>query len=126
MTDIDAARPSLHLARCHSVEVPWVRRWLRNNLVDPERVIDAELVATELIANAIDHRGGAAAVRITVTPGRQVSIEVDDNTASTALTPGRSRLGRLRGNGLTIIDAVASWGVARAATGKTVWARLPL
>lgn len=124
MTGTDAARPALHLEDCHSAELPGIRRWLREHLHDPERALDAELVATELVANAIDHGDGASAVRITITPLHRLRIEVDDDSPATALTVGRSRFGSPRGNGLTIVDAVASWGVHRTGAGKTVWAQL--
>jgi anti-sigma regulatory factor (Ser/Thr protein kinase) len=51
---------------------------------------DAELVCTELVTNAIEHGGGARAVRITV-DSRQVCVEVDDDEADvlpTAAHPG--------------------------------------
>lgn len=123
MTDIGTAGSSLHLTDCTATQMPGVRRWLRRHMPDTNRRVDAELVATELVANAIDHGDGAHAVRITVTPGR-VHIEVDDGHPFAIPTVGRSRLGGPRGNGLTIVDAVATWGVARTDAGKTVWAHL--
>ncbi len=123
MTEL-AAGPSLHLTHCVAAQVGGVRRWLRENLAHPERVVDAELVATELVTNAIDHGNGARAVRITVFPTHRVRIEVDDSNPSATLTVGRSRHGSPRGNGLAIVDALSSWGVARTSEGKTVWAGL--
>ncbi|MBO4240830.1 ATP-binding protein [Pseudonocardia alni] len=101
-----------------------IREWLREHLPDGARLIDAELVATELVANAIDHGGGAQTVPIVVRPPGRVRVEVEDVNPSVALTVGVSRLGRYRGNGLAIIDAVAAWGVDRTVSGKTVWAEL--
>jgi anti-sigma regulatory factor (Ser/Thr protein kinase) len=73
-------RRSLHRTWCGVASLPVLRRWLRTNVpagVDPA---DAELVCTELVTNAIEHGGGARAVRITV-DSRQVCVEVDDDEA---------------------------------------------
>lgn len=115
---------SLCLTHCDVAGLAGIRQWLRRHLTDPDHVVDAELVATELVSNAIDHGGGAREVRIAVSPPGRVRVEVDDAAPSARLTVGRSRLGGARGNGLRIIDAIASWGVRRTSTGKTVWATL--
>jgi hypothetical protein len=105
--------------------LPVIRRWLRSTLtpivgVEP----DAELVCCELVTNAIEHGGGAGAVRIDISGEGQVRVEVDDADPAGALTVGRSRFGDNRGRGLTIVNTIAEWGVRRTATGKTVWATL--
>jgi anti-sigma regulatory factor (Ser/Thr protein kinase) len=119
-----ASATSLRRQGCEVTELPAVRRWLRRRLPDRGRATDAELVVTELVANAADHGGGASGLRITVSEQDGVHIEVDDGDPSAMLTVGHSRLGGYRGKGLAIIDAVASWGVVRTRTGKTVWAEL--
>ncbi|MBP2369690.1 ATP-binding protein [Pseudonocardia parietis] len=115
---------SLCLTQCDAAGLSGIRQWLRGHLTSPEHALDAELVATELISNAIDHGGGAHEVRIVVGPSDAVRVEVDDTAPAARLTVGRSRLGGARGNGLRIIDAMSSWGVRRTGTGKTVWAHL--
>lgn len=125
VADFSSPTPDLRLAFCDATQLRAIRHWLREHLIDDAQAIDAELVATELVTNAIDHGGGAVAVRIVLAlPGR-VRVEVDDNNPSVALTVGTSRFGGHRGNGLAIIDTAAAWGVDGTETGKTVWAELP-
>ncbi|WP_224402724.1 ATP-binding protein [Pseudonocardia sp. ICBG1034] len=117
--------PLLVLDGCTPPRLTVVRSWLRDQLrgVDQQLRIDAELVVTELIANAHDHGGGADTVRIYVhRRPPQVRVEVDDGLPQAPLTVGRSRWGGFRGRGLTIVDSVAGWGVVRRARDKTVWA----
>jgi anti-sigma regulatory factor (Ser/Thr protein kinase) len=109
--------------------LPEVRRWLRANLDAADLdavalVADAELVCTELIANAVEHGGGVGRVRIEVLVGPGVLVEVEDGAPGAELTPGRSRFGGHRGRGLTITAALADWGVVRTDSRKTVWAIL--
>ncbi|ANY08205.1 ATP-binding protein [Pseudonocardia sp. HH130630-07] len=124
MTSATDPEPSLRLDPCGPGELAQVRAWLRRHITDPDRALDAELVATELITNAAEHGGGSAIVRITVTEPDRIRIEVADTNLAAMLTVGRSRLGHPRGNGLAIVDAVSSWGVERTTTGKTIWADL--
>ena len=112
---------SLSLARCDVTGLSGLRHWLRERLAGSDGG-DAELVCTELVTNAIDHGGGACAVRIAVDE-HDVRIEVDDSDAHAPLTVGTSRVGSCRGRVSTMIDALASWGVVRTPRGKTVWAR---
>jgi hypothetical protein len=119
-----ATGPELTLTRCDVRQMSGVRAWLRRTVEEPDRVGDAELVATELITNAIEHGRGAHAVRVTVDPSGTVRVEVDDDDPAGLLTVGRSRLGEFRGNGLAVVDALATWGVTRRDDGKTVWASL--
>lgn len=88
-------------------------------------MLDAELVCSELVTNAIEHGGGHGAVRVDIVGDNRVHVEVDDHNPDCALIVGRSRLGRYRGRGLTIVDKVARWGVTSTSAGKTVWADLP-
>jgi anti-sigma regulatory factor (Ser/Thr protein kinase) len=124
MTDSPDTGWSLVLGPCVVGHLSGIRRWLRTHLPDHNRAVDAELLATELIANAIDHGEGAASVRISLAPPDRVYVAVDDNNPSAQLTIGRSRFGGHRGNGLAIIDTVSSWGVIGTGNGKTVWAEL--
>lgn len=117
--------PLLTLDGCDPSRLSVVRGWLRDQLhgADQRVGIDAELVVTELVANAHDHGGGADTVRIYVHRRPvQVRVEVDDGLPQAPLTVGRSRLGGFRGRGLVIIESVASWGVVRRVRDKTVWA----
>jgi anti-sigma regulatory factor (Ser/Thr protein kinase) len=116
---------SLSLTFRDSTSLPAIRRWLRSNLPpDADLELDAELVCCELVTNAVEHGGGAGALRIEVIGDRQVHVEIDDMDPGGILTVGRSRFGGSRGRGLTIVNSVARWGVIRSLTGKTVWATL--
>lgn len=119
----ECGRRSVAVVPCAATQLAGLRRWLRTVLADRDDG-DAELVCTELVTNAIDHGGGARAVRITVAE-RDVRIEVDDDHADAPLRIGRSRVGSHRGRGLAMVDVIAVWGVIRRSTGKTVWAHLP-
>jgi anti-sigma regulatory factor (Ser/Thr protein kinase) len=108
-------------ARC----LPGLRAWIRDHVSDQQVCGDAELVCTELVSNAIDHAIGPRAVRIDVTDGGAVLIEVDDGSGEAEMTPGRSRLGTNRGRGLDLVEAFSRWGVRQHPhDGKTVWAAL--
>jgi anti-sigma regulatory factor (Ser/Thr protein kinase) len=104
-----------------------LRGWLAGRV--PERELgDAELVATELVANSIRHAGLGASdvVRVRATEGDGVlHLEVQD--------PGRAGKPRRRepdplhgGIGLNLVDRLSlHWGIA--GDGDTVvWADLPL
>jgi anti-sigma regulatory factor (Ser/Thr protein kinase) len=104
-----------------------LRGWLAGRV--PERELgDAELVATELVANSVRHAGLRATdvVRVRATEADGVlHLEVED--------PGRAGKPRRRepdpltgGLGLNLVDALSlHWGVV--GDGDTVvWADLPL
>jgi hypothetical protein len=124
---IDARTDLLTYARAFDgpAILPDLRGWLRAHPpVRPTSLIDAELVCTELVTNAVEHASGPREVRIDVAAG-ELRIEVSDGAGAAPLTPGRSRLGAIRGRGLTVVEALAHWGVRRGTAGKTVWAVLP-
>jgi PAS domain S-box-containing protein len=88
-----------------------------------ERADEIELVADELITNALLHTEGAAVVTLRVLAGdrRVLRVEVDDTS---------SALPRLRlpdddgvsGRGLMLVDVLADdWGVEARGGGKCVW-----
>ncbi|MDT0352387.1 ATP-binding protein [Pseudonocardia charpentierae] len=99
---------------------------LRRLLADaPEDLrIDAELVAIELVTNSLEHALGPRSVTIAWAEDGLLHIAVLDGSPDAVLTPGHSRLGAHRGRGLTVVGAVARWGVDRGQTTKTVWATL--
>lgn len=107
--------------------LPELRRWLRDALPPGDLETDAQLVCTELVTNALEHGAPPYEVRLAVAGRATVRVEVDDADGGAAVTVGRSRLGRLRGRGLILVEALASWGIVRdPADGKTVWAQLPV
>lgn len=112
--------------------LPRMRSWLRERLrrlcpvADREIVEDVELVCTELASNALEHADAPCRLSVGVESG-EICARVSDCSPDCALTPGRSRLTtENRGRGLTIVAAVAKWGVHLHDRGKTVWACVPL
>ncbi|MCA0330134.1 MAG: ATP-binding protein [Actinobacteria bacterium] len=87
-------------------------------------VDDVVLVAGELVANAVEHGGGAHRLRVTGTP-RGVLVEVRD-PAEQGPRPQPVSLESERGRGLSIVGALSDeWGWRpEPPDGKAVWARI--
>ncbi|MEU1195052.1 SpoIIE family protein phosphatase [Streptomyces sp. NPDC005813] len=88
-----------------------------------ERADEIELVADELITNALMHTEGSAIVTLRVLTGsdRRLRAEVED--ASSAL-PRRREAGEsgVSGRGLLLVDRLTDvWGVEARGGGKCVW-----
>jgi anti-sigma regulatory factor (Ser/Thr protein kinase) len=92
---------------------------------------DAELLASELVANAAEHADGkpiSLALRRHAEPGGQPGITCEVTDGSPAM-PRRTEPGpdSERGRGLAIVDALArSSGVRASQAGKTSWFTLAL
>lgn len=109
--------------------VPAARHRLADVLADqpmPADVVDSVLlVASELVANAVEHGGGAE------------SLELDRERDAVLLRVWDGGLGRpephplvldsVRGRGLVLVEALASsWGYEPADGHKSVWSRFEL
>ncbi|WP_431677912.1 ATP-binding protein [Kitasatospora sp. KL5] len=108
--------------------VGMVRRRLRAALdrwgVPPEAVDTAELLATELVTNALVHTGQRAVFDAVLTPDRLLRIEVRDGVAR---VPGRRSPAEYAtsGRGLLLVEALADdWGVQLRGDGKVTWFEL--
>jgi anti-sigma regulatory factor (Ser/Thr protein kinase) len=93
----------------------------------PEQVDTAQLLATELVANALLHGQGDIGLRIRVS-GHLLRVEVSDesSTLPRLVDPPPTRADEA-GRGLYIVDALAkSWGTRsnQASGGKAVWFEL--
>jgi anti-sigma regulatory factor (Ser/Thr protein kinase) len=92
---------------------------------------DAELLASELVANAAEHADGkpiSLALRRHAEPGEQPGITCEVTDGSPGL-PQRTQPGpdSERGRGLAIVEALArSSGVRASQAGKTSWFTLAL
>jgi PAS domain S-box-containing protein len=85
-------------------------------------VASAELVASELVANAVLHGWGHLSLRLFDT-GEGLRIEVEDaNPAPPVTTDGHP--GRVGGYGMRIVERLADWGWRPVPHGKLVWARV--
>lgn len=85
---------------------------------------DAALVATELVANVVDHARTACVVAV----GRDdngLRIEVEDFYPCSLPGPRPVDLTALRGRGLHVVAGLsAAWGMRELPRGKSVWAVL--
>ncbi|RZU45834.1 PAS domain S-box-containing protein [Streptomyces sp. BK022] len=88
-----------------------------------ERADEIELVADELITNALMHTEGSATVTLRLTTGgeRRLRVEVEDS--SSALPRRREpQDDGVSGRGLLLVDMLAdAWGVEARGGGKAVW-----
>ncbi|MFI1766323.1 SpoIIE family protein phosphatase [Streptomyces sp. NPDC020800] len=110
--DPDALTHARHMIRAA------VRTWGAR-----ERADEIELVADELITNALMHTEGSAIVTLRGLEGsdRRLRVEVED--CSSAL-PRRRDAGEdgVSGRGLLLVDLLADvWGVEARGSGKAVW-----
>jgi anti-sigma regulatory factor (Ser/Thr protein kinase) len=95
----------------------------------PEAVlVDAKLLLTELVANAIKHTSrGIEAVIIRITRNHFVRVEVLDPGPMFNPDPRPPSTGAGSGRGLYLVDAVATaWGIEPDEAGKKVWFELRL
>lgn len=83
---------------------------------------NAELVVSELVANAVLHGWGRVTLRLHDT-GEGLRIEVEDsNPTPPVATEGHP--GRIGGFGMRIVERLADWGWRPSRGGKVVWARV--
>jgi anti-sigma regulatory factor (Ser/Thr protein kinase) len=101
-----------------------LRQWGVPALVDT-----AELLASELVTNALQHTRGGAVLTATLTPGpgHRLRIEVQDSLAGRPRPRPADMAGDhgTSGRGLLLVQALAdTWGVRARAGGKVVWFEL--
>ncbi|MEV0182609.1 SpoIIE family protein phosphatase [Streptomyces sp. NPDC050625] len=107
---------ALTLAR-HMIRAA-VRAWGAGDRAD-----EVELVADELITNALMHTEGSAVVTLRVLTGsdRRLRVEVEDSSSA---LPRRREAGEsgVSGRGLLLVDMLTDvWGVEARGGGKCVW-----
>lgn len=121
------------------MRVPWapsaaadVRRVLVADLEDrdvgQQTVGEAEIVISELVANALRHArplaDGMIRVHWKVKAG-VVEVEVSDGGGGSTPRPAPQSLWASNGRGLRIVRSLAhEWGVTDERTGRTVWAAI--
>ncbi|WP_229074123.1 ATP-binding protein [Actinoplanes sp. DH11] len=90
----------------------------------PDLIAPASLIATELVANVVDHAHTMMTLRVSLRP-RFLHLAVWDGSPD---PPAPQRPGQPQatsGRGLLLVDAVAhSWGWLPTESGKVVWAAL--
>lgn len=88
-----------------------------------DRADEIELVADELITNALMHTEGSAIVTLRVLGGSERRLRVEVEDSSSAL-PRRREAGEngVSGRGLLLVDLMTdAWGVEARGGGKAVW-----
>ncbi|MEX0172875.1 SpoIIE family protein phosphatase [Streptomyces sp. LMG1-1-1.1] len=93
-----------------------------------ERADEIELVADELMTNALMHTDGGAIVtlRILAGPVRRLRVEVEDRSSA---LPRRREAGEagVSGRGLLLVERISDvWGVEPRGGGKCVWCEFTL
>ncbi|MEV7887257.1 SpoIIE family protein phosphatase [Streptomyces sp. NPDC002817] len=88
-----------------------------------DRADEIELVADELVTNALMHTEGSAIVTLRVLAGsdRRLRVEVEDSSSA---LPRRREAGEsgVSGRGLLLVDLLTDvWGVEARGSGKCVW-----
>ncbi|MEU8622568.1 ATP-binding protein [Streptomyces sp. NPDC048623] len=127
----EATQPTQQLLRrvgCADLTaVPEVRHALRAMLGTwggPGATDVAELLASELVTNALIHTDHGAVVTATVVPDR-LRVEVRDFTAGFGHPCVPHADDGTHGRGLVLVQALAdSWGVENHGVGKVVWFEL--
>jgi serine/threonine-protein kinase RsbW len=107
-------------------EVPVARRFIRDILADHPASLDAELLACELVTNAVQHATDSARVTVAVTRcGPVVHVDVMDD-GRTGLPHWREAEGHDEdGRGFQLVNEIAQrWGFLREPAGTCVWFEL--
>ena len=122
-----------------TVRIPWapsaaplIRRELVDDLaargVTEDVVEEAEIVVSELVANAVRHGRALADGSIRVhwkVKNNVVEVEVTDGGGPTVPRPAPQTTWAPGGRGLRIVRSLAhEWGVVDETNGRTVWASL--
>ena len=94
--------------------------------LDPDLVYDAQLLLTELVANAVTHGRPDITLQLRLEPPG-IGVRVHDGGDAQFVVPRDAAPDQPSGRGLRIVSMLASeWGVETSAgtPGKTVWFRL--
>ncbi|ORT58384.1 ATP-binding protein [Streptomyces sp. CB03238] len=116
-----------HVGCADLAAVPEVRRALRELLRhwgEPGTADVAELLASELVTNALIHTERGAVVTATTTPATlRVEVRDFDTALPTPYSPACDD--GTHGRGLVLVQALAdAWGVLTHGVGKVVWFEL--
>ena len=104
--------PVFEVTAATPVEITEVRRLARHHAaragLPADRVVDVELVVTELVTNSVEHGGGAGIVRLWTANGHLVCEVRDRGTLGDPLAGRRPpRPDNPRGRGLLLVNQIA-------------------
>jgi hypothetical protein len=104
-------------------EVPAARRFVRDSLDGHPGSMDAELLACELVTNAVQHATDAAVVTVTVARcGQAVHVDVTDDGRAGIPHWREARGEDESGRGFHLVNEIAHrWGFLREPSGTCVW-----
>ncbi|MEU6059691.1 ATP-binding protein [Streptomyces sp. NPDC047097] len=91
-----------------------------------DRVVDATLVMTELVSNAVDH-SRLPSIRVLVNRPTEslIRLGVVDRSKTIPTMRTESEGNRIRGRGLLIVEALTDrWGTDLYSWGKQVWGEM--
>ncbi len=100
----------------------WAVDRARDAGASPQALASMELVASEVVTNAVRHARGTGEITLRVRASRRdLTVEVEDADPLPP-APQSGRAGLPGGHGLHIVEALASaWGWQPRAAGKVVW-----
>ncbi|WP_434443971.1 ATP-binding protein [Lentzea sp. E54] len=113
----------------HCDNLAAVRERIAEALVghDDDFVVDVQLVATELAANACDHAEAPRRLVLRREPHDELVIEARDASVQRTPVVGASSLGPYRGHGMKLVENLCTdWGVRFEDDNKVVWGRIPM
>jgi anti-sigma regulatory factor (Ser/Thr protein kinase) len=115
---------------CHNTAPSVARRLVREVceawVLSPAVREIAELVATELVTNAVEHAHSSSRLTLTCTRSA-LRVSVQDYCPAPMPRPRPIDINAFRGRGLHLVACLAqAWGVERHSGGKTIWVSLPL
>jgi anti-sigma regulatory factor (Ser/Thr protein kinase) len=104
-------------------QVPVARRFVRDCLDGHPASMDAELLACELVTNAVQHATDAAMVTVTVVRcGQVVHVDVVDDGRAGIPHWREARGDDESGRGFQLVNEIAHrWGFLREPSGTCVW-----
>jgi serine/threonine-protein kinase RsbW len=118
------ARPRRRVFAGHPAQVACVRQFVRRSLATSPAAGDAELLTSELAANAIQHTESGASTFEVVICRRPATARIAVIDAGAPTTPAPASPGSVdaSGRGLALVEALArQWGHQGNRHGRAVW-----
>jgi DNA-binding NarL/FixJ family response regulator len=94
--------------------------------MEPDALATVELLATELVTNAVQHAGSTAQVTAAVT-SRGLRVAVADGGPGVPAVRHGGTAEAESGRGLALVESLSNaWGIEQSAAGKAVWFEVAL